>query len=212
LSDQEAASGRWNWQILRESILQHGAYNSLLVAPMPTASTAQILGNTECFEPYTSNIYNRKVLAGEFTVVNKHLVKDLISLNLWDEDMRNKIIFGGGSVQHIPEIPDQLKRKYKTAFEMSNKVYIDMAADRGLFVDQSQSLNIFMDEATLPKLSSCLFYGYKKRLKTLLYYLRSKPAVNAIKDLAIEKQASEAKAKQPEACSRNNPNCESCSS
>lgn len=175
------ASPRWDWKTLRANIKKHGVRNSLLVAPMPTASTSQILGNNECFEPYTSNIYTRRVLAGEFAVVNKHLMKDLIELGLWNPVIKNKIIAHNGSVQNIPEIPDHLKAIYKTAWEIKQKVILDMAADRGAFIDQSQSLNVFMEQPSFGKLTSMHFHAWKRGLKTGMYYLRSRPAADAIK-------------------------------
>jgi ribonucleoside-diphosphate reductase alpha chain len=162
-------------------VKQHGVRNSLLMAPMPTASTAQILGNNECFEPYTSNIYTRRVLSGEFVVVNKYLLRDLVRLGLWGEELKNKIIAANGSIQHIPEIPQNLKELYKTAWEISQKVIIDMAADRGAYICQSQSLNIFMENANFGKLTSMHFYSWKAGLKTGMYYLRTKAATDAIK-------------------------------
>ena len=174
-------SGMWDWEPLRKEVMEHGVRNSLLVAPMPTASTSQILGNNECFEPYTSNIYTRRVLSGDFVVVNKHLLKDLISRGLWDEDMKYKLIARNGSVQDIPEIPQDLKDLYKTAWEISQKAIIDMSADRGAFICQSQSLNIFMENANFKKLSSMHFYAWKAGLKTGTYYLRTKAARDAIK-------------------------------
>lgn len=174
-------SDRWEWDALREEIKKHGVRNSLLLAPMPTASTAQILGNNECFEPYTSNIYTRRVLSGEFVVVNKYLLRDLVKLSLWGEDLKNKIIAANGSVANIPEIPQNLKDLYKTAWEISQKVIIDMAADRGAFICQSQSLNIFMENANFGKLTSMHFYSWKAGLKTGMYYLRTKAATDAIK-------------------------------
>jgi len=174
-------SDRWEWDVLREEVKTHGVRNSLLLAPMPTASTAQILGNNECFEPYTSNIYTRRVLSGEFVVVNKYLLRDLVKLGLWGEDLKNKIIGANGSVQHIPEIPQNLKDLYKTAWEISQKVIIDMAADRGAYICQSQSLNIFMENANFGKLTSMHFYSWKAGLKTGMYYLRTKAATDAIK-------------------------------
>ena len=179
-------SKRWEWNVLREEIKEHGVRNSLLVAPMPTASTAQILGNNECFEPYTSNVYTRRVLSGEFIVVNKHLLRDLVKLGIWNEDMRTKLIMHNGSVQNINEIPDNLKALYKTAWEMSQKTILDMAADRGAFICQSQSMNIFMENATSDKLSSMHFYGWKLGLKTGMYYLRSKAASSALKGLGMD--------------------------
>ncbi|HNR55910.1 MAG TPA: ribonucleoside-diphosphate reductase subunit alpha, partial [Flavobacteriales bacterium] len=174
-------SDRWEWDVLRAEIKQHGVRNSLLLAPMPTASTAQILGNNECFEPYTSNIYTRRVLSGEFVVVNKYLLRDLVKLGLWGEELKNKIVAANGSIQHIPEIPQNLKDLYKTAWEISQKVIIDMAADRGAYICQSQSLNIFMENANFGKLTSMHFYAWKAGLKTGMYYLRTKAATDAIK-------------------------------
>jgi len=174
-------SDRWDWADLRAKVIQHGVRNSLLIAPMPTASTAQILGNNESFEPYTSNIYSRRVLSGEFQIVNHHLLKDLTELGLWDNTMRNKIIAHNGSIQAIPEIPEEIRQLYKTAWEVSQKTIINMAAERSPFIDQSQSLNIFMSSPTTAKLTSMHFYSWKQGLKTGMYYLRTKPAVDAIK-------------------------------
>ncbi len=174
-------SNRWNWEALRQEILQFGVRNSLLVAPMPTASTSQILGNNECFEPYTSNIYTRRVLSGQFLVVNKHLLKDLIELGLWSEEMKNAIIANNGSIQSIEGIPQEVKDLYKTAWEIKQRAIIDMAADRGAFIDQSQSLNLFMESPNYKKLTSAHFYAWEKGLKTGMYYLRSRPAVDPIK-------------------------------
>ncbi len=180
-------SSRWEWDVLREEVMKHGARNSLLLAPMPTASTSQILGNNECFEPYTTNIYNRRVLSGEFTVVNKHLLIDLVKRNLWNNDLKNKIIASGGSVQTIAEIPEDLKELYKTVWEIKQRSIIDMAADRGAFICQSQSLNLFIAEPNFAKLTSMHFYAWEKGLKTGMYYLRTKPATNAIK-FTVDKQ------------------------
>lgn len=174
-------SGRWEWDVLREEVIKHGVRNSLLLAPMPTASTAQILGNNECFEPYTSNLYTRRVLSGEFIVVNKYLLRDLVKLGLWSEELKNKIIASNGSVAHIPEIPQNLKDLYKTAWEISQKTIIDMSADRGAYICQSQSLNIFMENVNFAKLTSMHFYSWKAGLKTGMYYLRTKAATDAIK-------------------------------
>ncbi|MFN5222926.1 MAG: ribonucleoside-diphosphate reductase subunit alpha [Bacteroidota bacterium] len=174
-------SPRWEWDVLREEVMKHGVRNSLLVAPMPTASTSQILGNNECFEPYTSNIYTRRVLSGEFVVVNKHLLLDLVRLGLWNSDLKNKLIASNGSVQDIPEVPQDIKELYKTVWEIKQRAVIDMAADRGAYICQSQSLNIFMQNANFSKLSSMHFYAWKKGLKTGMYYLRTKAAVDAIK-------------------------------
>lgn len=155
-------SGRWNWNDLKQKVDKYGVRNSLLVAPMPTASTSQILGNNECFEPYTSNIYTRRTLSGEFVVVNKHLMKDLIRLGLWNDNMKNRLIGANGSVQNLPEIPQNLKDLYKTVWEISQKVIIDMAADRGAYVCQSQSMNLFLQEPNFGKLTSMHFYAWKK--------------------------------------------------
>lgn len=183
-------SNRWDWDSLRKEVVEHGVRNSLLVAPMPTASTSQILGNNECFEPYTSNIYSRRVLSGEFIIVNKHLLKDLVSLGLWNNDMKNRIIAANGSIQKITEIPADLKELYKTVWEIKQRNLIDMAADRGAFICQSQSLNLFVDSPTSSKLTSMHFYGWKKGLKTGMYYLRSQAATQAVQ-FTIEKQGSE---------------------
>ena len=174
-------SGRWDWATLRKTVKKQGVRNSLLVAPMPTASTSQILGNNECFEPYTSNIYTRRVLSGEFIVVNKHLLEDLVDRGLWNEDMKQELMRNNGSVQSIEGIPDDLKELYRTVWEMSMKDIIDMSRQRGYFIDQSQSLNLFMEGATMAKLTSMHFYGWKSGLKTGMYYLRTKSAVDAIK-------------------------------
>ena len=177
----EELSGRWDWVKLRKTVKKQGVRNSLLVAPMPTASTSQILGNNECFEPYTSNIYTRRVLSGEFIVVNKHLLEDLVDRGLWNEDMKQELMRNNGSVQNIDGIPDDLKELYRTVWEMSMKDIIDMSRQRGYFIDQSQSLNLFMEGATMAKLTSMHFYGWKSGLKTGMYYLRTKSAVDAIK-------------------------------
>lgn len=174
-------SPRWEWDVLKEEIKLHGMRNSLLLAPMPTASTAQILGNNECFEPYTSNIYTRRVLAGEYIIVNKHLLKDLVSLGLWNEDLKNKLIAANGSVQSLNEVPDNLKALYKTAWELSQKAIIEMSADRGAYICQSQSLNVFMENPNFGKLTSMHFYAWEQGLKTGMYYLRTKAATDAIK-------------------------------
>jgi len=183
----EELSGRWDWTKLRKNVLKHGVRNSLLVAPMPTASTSQILGNNECFEPYTSNLYTRRVLSGEFIIVNKHLLKDLVELGLWNEDMKHELMRSNGSIQDIKQIPDDLKELYRTVWEMSMKDIIDMARHRGYFIDQSQSLNLFMEGATMSKLTSMHFYAWKSGLKTGMYYLRTKSAVDAIK-FTLEKK------------------------
>ena len=174
-------SGRWDWAKLRKNVKQHGVRNSLLVAPMPTASTSQILGNNECFEPYTSNIYTRRVLSGEFIVVNKHLLEDLVKLGLWNEELKQELMRANGSVQHIDVIPEEIKQLYKTVWELSMKDIIDMSRHRGYFIDQSQSLNLFMENANFAKLTSMHFYAWKSGLKTGMYYLRTKAAVDAIK-------------------------------
>jgi ribonucleoside-diphosphate reductase alpha chain len=180
LKDEEL-SGRWDWASLRKKVMANGVRNSLLVAPMPTASTSQILGNNEAFEPYTSNIYTRRVLSGEFIVVNKHLLNDLVERGLWNESLKQEIMRHNGSVQHIERIPADLKELYKTVWEMSMKDIIDMSRQRGYFIDQSQSLNLFMQDANYAKLTSMHFYAWKSGLKTGMYYLRTKSAVDAIK-------------------------------
>ncbi|KAH9757679.1 Ribonucleoside-diphosphate reductase [Citrus sinensis] len=174
-------SDRWDWSSLREMISKNGVRNSLLVAPMPTASTSQILGNNECFEPYTSNIYTRRVLSGEFIVVNKHLLKDLTELGLWSHALKTKIIYENGSVSKISEIPEELKAIYKTVWEIKQKTLVDMAADRGCYIDQSQSLNIHMEQPDHGKLTSLHFYAWSKGMKTGMYYLRTRAAADAIK-------------------------------
>jgi ribonucleoside-diphosphate reductase alpha chain len=192
-------SGRWDWASLRKEVMEHGVRNSLLMAPMPTASTSQILGNNEAFEPYTSNIYTRRVLSGEFIVVNKHLLQDLVSLGLWNETLKQEIMRANGSVQNIDIIPQDIKDLYKTVWEMSMKDIIDMSRQRGYFVDQSQSLNLFMEGATFSKLTSMHFYAWQSGLKTGMYYLRTKSAVDAIKftlnnDKKVEELPAEAAA------------------
>ncbi|VVC37066.1 Hypothetical protein CINCED_3A005569 [Cinara cedri] len=170
----------WNWDKLKEKIVKHGVRNSLLIAPMPTASTAQILGNNESIEPYTTNVYCRRVLSGEFTVVNHHLINDLIKLNLWNENMKNTLLYYKGSIQKIESIPDNIKELYKTNWELSQKIILDMAADRAPYIDQSQSLNIHIEQPSIGKISSVHFYGWKKGLKTGMYYLRTRPAADPI--------------------------------
>ena len=186
--DVTPESGRWDWAKLRKDVVKYGVRNSLLLAPMPTASTSQILGNNECFEPFTSNIYVRRVLSGEFVVVNKYLLKDLVKLNLWNDSMKNMMISANGSVQNIPSIPQHLKDLYKTAWEIKQKTLLDMSADRGAYICQSQSLNIFMEAPNFGKLTSMHFYAWKKGLKTGMYYLRTQAAADAVK-FTVEKQA-----------------------
>jgi len=173
-------SARWDWESLRKSVMTDGLRNSLLLAPMPTASTSQILGDNECFEPFTSNIYTRRVLAGEFVILNQYLLKDLMDRNLWNDDMKNRIVAANGSVQPVAEIPADIKELYKTVWELPQKDLVDMAADRGAFIDQSQFFNIFMATPTRAKMTSMHFYGWKKGLKTGMYYLRTKAAAQAI--------------------------------
>ncbi|MAC86259.1 MAG: ribonucleoside-diphosphate reductase subunit alpha [Flavobacteriales bacterium] len=220
-------SGRWDWDELRAEIIESGVRNSLMLAPMPTASTSQILGNNECFEPYTSNIYTRRVLSGEFIIVNKHLLKDLVKLGLWNDELKNEILRTNGSIQNIENIPQNIKDLYKTVWELSMKDIIDMAGERGQFIDQSQSLNLFVENANLGKLTSMHFYAWKQGLKTGMYYLRTKSAVDAIK-FTVQKQSKaqlepvvapevkEVKEFTPEeqlACSIENPDdCETCGS
>ncbi len=211
-------TSRWEWDVLKEEVQKYGVRNSLLLAPMPTASTAQILGNNECFEPYTSNIYTRRVLSGEFIIVNKHLLKDLVREGLWNKDMRQMIMQANGSIQNINEIPQRLKDLYKTAWEISQKAIIDQAADRGAYICQSQSLNIFMENANFGKLTSMHFYGWEKGLKTGMYYLRTKAATDAIKftiDRKVEEIPTAQSIEENQAaitCSLDDPeNCEMCS-
>ena len=210
-------SNRWDWTKLKQKVKKNGVRNSLLLAPMPTASTSQILGNNECFEPYTSNIYTRRVLSGEFIVVNKHLLKDLIKLNLWDDSMKDRLMEANGSIQKIKEIPENIKLLYRTVWEISQKSVIDMAADRGAYICQSQSMNIHMQDATFGKLTSMHFHAWKKGLKTGLYYLRTKAAVDAIKFTIVkdEKKSIEEKEKEQVAiqCSIDSKDdCEVCGS
>lgn len=186
----------WDWDTLKARVVKHGLRNSLLVAPMPTASTSQILGNNECFEPYTSNVYVRRTLAGEFVVINQHLLKDLISRGLWSEVMKNQVLAANGSLQNIPNIPQDLKDLYKTVWEISQKTLVNMAADRGAFIDQSQSFNIHMRGISRKKLTSMHFYGWKKGLKTGMYYLRSQAAADAIKFTVDQKMLDEEKVKK----------------
>jgi ribonucleoside-diphosphate reductase alpha chain len=180
-------SGRWDWENLRLDVMNHGVRNSLLVAPMPTASTSQILGNNECFEPYTSNIYTRRVLSGEFIIVNKYLLRDLVNLGLWNSAMKDKIITANGSIQDIAEIPQEIKDLYKTVWEIKMRNIIDMAADRGAYICQSQSLNLFINSPNASKLTSMHFYAWKKGLKTGMYYLRTQAASQAVK-FTVENQ------------------------
>lgn len=183
-------SDRHDWDQLRQEVIKYGVRNSLLVAPMPTASTSQILGNNECFEPYTSNIYSRRVLSGEFVIVNKHLLKDLVALGLWDNEMKNRIIAANGSIQQITSIPEHIRELYKTVWEIKQRTLIDMAADRGAFICQSQSLNLFVSNPTAAKLTSMHFYAWKKGLKTGMYYLRTQAATQAVQ-FTVEKQGGE---------------------
>lgn len=212
---------RWDWADLKEKIKEHGIRNSLLLAPMPTASTSQILGNNECFEPYTSNIYTRRTLSGEYIVVNKHLLNDLIELGLWDTEMKEQLMAANGSIQHIEAIPNDLKALYKTAYELSQKVLIDMSADRGAYICQSQSLNLFVEDASFGKLTSMHFYAWETGLKTGMYYMRSKAAVDPIKFTLSQKHqrkfgeegtlVSAEVAEPAMACSLDDPACEACS-
>ncbi|TXB63916.1 ribonucleoside-diphosphate reductase subunit alpha [Vicingus serpentipes] len=212
-------SDRWEWDVLKEEVAKYGVRNSLLLAPMPTASTSQILGNNECFEPYTSNIYTRRVLSGEFIVVNKHLLRDLNKLGIWNDELKNRIMAENGSIQNIPEIPENLKELYKTVWEIKQKTVLDMAADRGAFVCQSQSLNLFMENPNFAKLTSMHFYAWKKGLKTGMYYLRTKAARDAVKFTVTKDAIAQPTAQQLKeeaeaalACSLDNPdNCEMCS-
>ena len=206
-------SSRWDWTTLRKKIMTTGVRNSLFLAPMPTASTSQILGYNECFEPFTSNIYSRRVLTGDFVVVNRYLLKDLVDLGIWSEDLKNKLIASNGSVQTIDEIPDDLKLLYKTVWEIKQKTMIDMAADRGAYICQSQSLNLFVESPNFAKLTSMHFYAWKKGLKTGMYYLRTKSAADAIKFTVDGKYTMKTKpavAAPPEALVCNLENKEGC--
>ncbi len=204
------SSGRWDWEHLRKEVQTHGARNSLLVAPMPTASTSQILGNNECFEPYTSNIYTRRVLSGEFIVVNKHLLKDLIELNLWNDQMKNVLIIANGSIQHVDSIPAHIKALYRTVWEIPQKSILDMAADRGAYICQSQSLNIHIQEPNFGKLTSMHFHAWKKGLKTGMYYLRTKAAADAIKFTVQRQPSNEDPVPVPVATDRQQPEAVLC--
>ncbi|MGD1840809.1 MAG: ribonucleoside-diphosphate reductase subunit alpha [Thermonemataceae bacterium] len=213
-------SKRWNWEALRTKVKEKGVRNSLLLAPMPTASTSQILGNNECFEPYTSNLYTRRVLSGEFVIVNKHLLKDLIALGLWNDTMKNKLMAANGSVQEIKEIPQHIKDLYKTGWEIKQKTILDLAADRGAFICQSQSLNVFMQDPNFGKMTSLHFYAWKKGLKTGMYYLRTKAASDAIKFTVDTSKVKEQEVVTVDAeqkyndinCSLDDPDsCEACS-
>ena len=230
--DENGLSGMWDFAKLKSEIKEFGLRNSLLVAPMPTASTAQILGNNECFEPFTSNLYKRNTLSGEYAIVNKHLVEDLVNNGLWTDNVRMKLFINNGSVQEIEEIPADIREVYKTVWEMKGKSILEMARDRNYFIDQSQSLNMFMAEPTMTKLSSAHFYGWKLGLKTGMYYLRTKPKASAMKGLGIDTSSMQALDKvlvveapkveistefNPDdfnaaVCSLDNPDCEACGS
>ena len=220
--DEKPEKLHYDWELLREKIKVTGVRNSLLLAPMPTASTSQILGNNECFEPFTSNIYLRRTLAGEFVVVNRHLIRECIKLGIWNNDMKNKIIANNGSVQNINEIPEDMKPIYKTAWELKNKILINMAADRGKFICQSQSLNLFMEAPNFNNLSAMHLYSWKKGLKTGIYYLRTRPVTKAqqftieptkkmTKKQSVSDLRDEEKRKVAMVCDRSNPDCEACS-
>ncbi len=213
-------SDRWDWAGLKKKIKKNGLRNSLLLAPMPTASTSQILGNNECFEPYTSNIYTRRTLSGEYIVVNKHLLKDLVGLGLWDDNMKQRLMASNGSVQHIDEIPDHIKELYKTSWEISQRVIIDMAADRGAFICQSQSMNLFVEQPSAKKLTSMHFYAWERGLKTGMYYLRTRAAVDPIKftvdskfknqPKTVDDATLDAAQSEVQACSLDDPDCLMC--
>lgn len=204
----QAPVGMWDWDSLKEEIKKYGLRNSLLLAPMPTASTSQILGFNECFEPFTSNIYQRRTLAGEFTIINKYLIRDLLDLGLWSIDMKNRILLGNGSIQHITEIPEWIRNLYKTSWELKQRVLIDQAADRGIYICQTQSLNLFVEDPDFNKLSNMHFYSWKKGLKTGIYYLRTRPKA---KTIAFSIDAAPV-AEEAFVCKRNDPNCTMCSS
>jgi ribonucleoside-diphosphate reductase alpha chain len=202
---------RWDWSALKKEVSIHGIRNSLLIALMPTASTSQILGNNECFEPYTSNLYTRRVLSGEFIVVNKYLMKDLVKLGLWNDEMKDRILTANGSIQHFDEIPHTIKDLYKTVWEIKQKVLIDMSADRAPYICQSQSLNLFVENPTFAKLSSMHFYAWNKGLKTGLYYLRTKAAAEAIKFTVSQQIKQQAPIEEKAAVCTLDPYCVSCS-
>ena len=222
MGKKDAISDRYDWDLLREGIQIHGIRNSLLIALMPTASTSQIMGNNECFEPYTSNIYTRRTMAGDFVVINKFLVKDLEQLGMWNVDMKNKIIKENGSIQNLEEIPHELRNLYKTVWEISQKTLIDMASDRAPFICQTQSMNLFFEEPSHKVLSSALFYGWKRGLKTGCYYIRSRPKVQA-QQFTIEPEKKTNALNEIDLgdvsdeitpvlyCDRSDPTCESCS-
>ena len=191
LWDRPTPAGRCDWDDLRSKIKTHGIRNSLLVAPMPTASTSQILGNNECFEPFTSNLYLRRTLAGEFVCINKHLTRDLVQRGLWSPEMTKRIIAANGSIQDIRAIPESLRRVYRTVWEIKGKCLVDLAADRGIFIDQSQSLNVHMTDASFSKLTSMHFYAWQSGLKTGMYYLRSQAAAEALKFTVCSRDAEE---------------------
>jgi len=194
-------SDRYDWSILKESIVKYGIRNSLLLAPMPTASTAQILGNNECFEPFTSNIYSRRTIAGEFIIVNKYLMRELIDLKIWNEDIKNNIIANNGSIQQIQVIPKHVKDKYKIVWEIPMKHVIDMAKDRGAFICQSQSLNLWVEEPNYKILTSMHFYSWESGLKTGMYYLRRK-ARHQAQQFTVEptKKNAQEDEQEPEIC------------
>lgn len=183
----------YDWASLKEDIKKNGMRNSLLVAPMPTASTSQILGNNETFEAFTSNVYSRRVLSGEFICVNRHLIEELVGLGMWTEAVRQKILAFNGSIQDIKEIPEEIRRRYRTVWEIRQKAILNLAIGRGPFIDQSQSLNIHLAEPDIKKISSMHFHGWKNGLKTGMYYLRSRPAADAIKFTVDQKAVLEAK-------------------
>ena len=191
------SSARFDWAALRADVVKHGVRNSLLIAPMPTASTSQILGNNECFEPFTSNVYARRVLAGDFTVVNKHMLRDLIEGGWWTEEIRNQIIADGGSIQSVGAIPQTVKDLYKTVWEISQKAMLQLAVDRGPFICQSQSLNVHIASPTMPKMSSMHFFAWKSGLKTGMYYLRTRPKASAIQFTVDQKALAATRAKLP---------------
>lgn len=204
-------SKNWDWEKLKSDLKKYGARNSLLLAPMPTASTAQVLGNNECFEPFTSNLYKRNTLSGEYVVINKNLIQDLVNLGLWSDHLKIKMFEENGSIQNIKEIPESVRGLYKTVWEIPQKVIIDMAADRGIYVCQSQSMNLFFADVNIGKLNSAHFYGWQKGLKTGMYYLRTQAKTQAIKGLGVEIPANKS-AEQSVACSINSPeDCQSCS-
>jgi ribonucleotide reductase alpha subunit len=204
-------SGMWDWDALKEKVIKHKLRNSLLSSQPPTASTSQLLGNSESMEPIHSNVFEREILAGSFTVINEFLIKDLMRLNLWNKKMYNKLLNHRGSIQNIPEIPDDIKELYKTVWEIKQRHLIQMSADRGVFIDQSQSLNLYVADATIAKLTSLHFFGWKSGLKTGMYYLRSQTKAKMQQFTVEEPEGGDEETEEPKVCYRDDPSCLACS-